>query len=71
MVLPTLLALLAGAQTWFADAQRWVDFQVNQSSLYGSDFSATNWAQLAVTGALWLVLPFAVGFWRVLRSEVK
>ena len=71
MVLPTLSALLAGAQTWFADAQRWVDFQSNQGMLYDGDFSATNWAQLGVTGTLWLLLPLAFGFWRVLRSEVK
>ena len=31
MVLPTLSALLAGAQDWYADAQRWVDFQFNQT----------------------------------------
>lgn len=71
MVLPTLSALLAGAQSWYADAQRWVDFQFNQASLYDGGFSGTNWAQLAVTGAVWLLLPLALGFWRVLRSEVK
>ncbi|MFN8192349.1 MAG: ABC transporter permease subunit [Nocardioidaceae bacterium] len=71
MVLPTLSALLAGAQSWYADAQRWVDFQFNQGSLYDGGFSGTNWAQLAVTGAVWLLLPLAFGFWRVLHSEVK
>jgi ABC-2 type transport system permease protein len=71
MVLPTLSELLRGAQDWYADAQRWVDFQANQGMLYDGDFSATNWAQLAVTGAVWLLLPLAFGFWRVLRSEVK
>jgi ABC-2 type transport system permease protein len=71
MVLPTLSALLAGAQDWYADAQRWVDFQYNQGSLFDGGFGATEWAQLAVTGAVWLVLPLAFGLWRVLRSEVK
>jgi hypothetical protein len=71
MVLPTLSALLAGAQDWYADAQRWVDFQFNQSSLYDGGFSSTDWAQLAVTGTVWLLIPLAFGFWRVLRSEVK
>jgi ABC-2 type transport system permease protein len=71
MVLPTLSALLAGAQDWYADAQRWVDFQFNQSSLYDGGFSVTDWAQLAVTGTAWLLLPLAFGLWRVLRSEVK
>jgi hypothetical protein len=71
MVLPTLSALLAGAQEWYADAQRWVDFQFNQGSLFDGGFGATEWAQLAVTGAVWLVLPLVFGLWRVLRSEVK
>ncbi len=71
MVVPTLSGLLASAQDWYADAQRWVDFQYNQSSLFDGGFGATEWAQLAVTGAVWLVLPMAFGLWRVLRSEVK
>ena len=71
MVLPTLSALLAGAQEWYADAQRWVDFQFNQGSLFDGGFDATEWTQLAVTGTAWLLLPLAFGLWRVLRSEVK
>jgi ABC-2 type transport system permease protein len=71
MVLPTLSALLAGAQDWYADAQRWVDFQFNQTGLFDGGFTGQDWASLAVTGAIWLVLPLAFGLWRVLRSEVK
>ena len=71
MVLPTLSALLAGAQDWYVDAQRWVDFQFNQTSLFDGGFSGQDWASLAVTGAIWLLIPLAIGSWRVLRSEVK
>jgi hypothetical protein len=71
LVLPTLSALLAGAQDWFADAQRWVDFQANQGLLYDGGFGAREWSQLAVTGTAWLLIPLAFGLWRVLRSEVK
>ena len=38
MVLPTLSALLAGAQDWYADAQRWVDFQFNQTGLFDGGY---------------------------------
>ena len=65
------LGLLASAQEWWRDAQPWVDFQTNQTNLYDGDFTATEWSQLAVTGAAWLLLPLAFGLWRVLRSEVK
>ena len=71
MVLPTLSALLAGAQDWYADAQPWVDFQWNQTGLFDGGYGPTEWAQLAVTGTIWLLLPLAFGLWRVLRSEVK
>ena len=71
MVLPTLSALLAGAQGWYADAQPWVDFQWNQTGLFDGGYGPTEWAQLLVTGTIWLLLPLAFGLWRVLRSEVK
>ncbi len=71
MVLPTLSALLAGAQDWYADAQRWVDFQFNQAGSVRRRLHRQDWAPLAVTGAVWLLLPLAFGLWRVLRSEVK
>jgi ABC-2 type transport system permease protein len=71
MVLPTLSALLAGAQEWYADAQPWVDFQWNQTGLFDGDYGPTEWTQLLVTGTIWLLLPLAIGLWRVLRSEVK
>jgi ABC-2 type transport system permease protein len=71
MVLPTLSGLLASAQDWYLHAQRWVDFQFNQTGLFDGGYGAKEWAQLAVTGTVWLVLPLAFGLWRVLRSEVK
>jgi hypothetical protein len=71
MVLPTLSGLLASAQEWYRDAQRWVDFQFNQTGLYDGGFTARDWASLAVTGTVWLLVPLAFGLWRVLRSEVK
>ncbi len=71
MVLPTLSAVLAGAQEWYRDLQQWVDFQFNQTSLYEGGFTSTDWAQLAVTGTLWLLIPMAFGLWRVSRAEVK
>jgi ABC-2 type transport system permease protein len=70
-VIPTLTALLAANQQWFEKAQPWVDFSYNQGRMYDGGFDATDWTQLAVTGAFWLLLPLAFGLWRVLRAEVK
>jgi len=70
LVLPPLAALLASSQAWFRDLQPWVDFNRAQSALFEGSLSGQQWAQLAVTSALWLALPVAVGTWLVMRSEV-
>ncbi|MGA8248534.1 MAG: ABC transporter permease [Nocardioides sp.] len=70
-VLPTLTMVLASHQSWFEKAQPWVDFSFNQNRMYDGGFSGQDWVQLALTGAVWLALPLAFGFWRVLRAEVK
>ncbi len=71
-VVPTLTGLLAATQTWFADVQKWVDFQFNQTSLFeGTALTGDQWGQLAVSGLIWLVLPLVVGLWQLMRAEVK
>ncbi len=71
LVLPPLAALLASSQAWFRELQPWVDFNYAQSALFNGSLSGQQWGQLAVTSALWLALPMAVGTWLVMRSEVK
>jgi hypothetical protein len=69
--LPPLTMLLAMNQQWFDDLQPWVDFNFAQGNLFNGVMTGDNWAQLAVTGFFWLVVPLAVGLRMVLRSEVK
>lgn len=69
--LPPLTFLLAENQQWFKDLQPWVDFNFAQGNLFDGVMTGTYWAQLAVTGFVWLVVPLAVGLRLVLRSEVK
>jgi ABC-type transport system involved in multi-copper enzyme maturation permease subunit len=72
-LVPTVLGLLATSQQWFHDLQPWVDIQFAQAGLFVFDQSLTaeQWAQIAVTGLTWLVVPMAVGLWFVMRAEVK
>ena len=70
-LLPTLSALLAGAQDWFRELQPWVDFNYAQSRLFDEALTAQQWAQLGVTGLVWLAIPTTLGVWMVMRSEVK
>lgn len=72
LVLPTIGLALASWQDGFADVQPWVDFSAALSPLNAGDWPrGEEWAQLAVSGTIWLVLPTAAGLVRVLRSEVK
>jgi ABC-2 type transport system permease protein len=70
-VLPGLFALGAALMGWFESLQPWIDFQSAQAAIWDWSSSAEDWAQLVVSGILWLVLPLAIGIWRVLRAEVK
>ncbi|GAB2452270.1 hypothetical protein GCM10027062_36360 [Nocardioides hungaricus] len=71
-VLPTLFEIGAALIGWFADLRPWIDFGGAQTPLFdGGGMSGQNWAHLAVSGIIWLVVPLAIGVWRVLRAEVK
>jgi hypothetical protein len=70
-VLPTLSMLLANFQDWWDRAQPWLDFNWAQGELYDGSLTSTEWAQLGVSGLIWLVIPLTVGLVMVMRSEVK
>jgi len=70
-VLPGLLALGAALMAWFNDIVAWIDFQAAQSELYDMPLTAGQWGHLAVSGFIWLVIPLAIGLWRIHRAEVK
>jgi hypothetical protein len=56
---------------WFEKIQPWIDFNDAQGPLVDATMTGKDWAQFGVSGFIWLVLPFAIGVWRVLRAEVK
>lgn len=72
-LLPSILGLLATSQSWFRDLQPWIDLQYAQSSLFLFDGGLTGeqWANIGVTGVIWLFVPLAIGLTFVVRSEVK
>jgi ABC-2 type transport system permease protein len=71
LVLPNVLFMLGTVQGWFADVQPWVDFYFSYTTLFEGTPTGEQWAQIATSGLIWLVLPLAVGIRGVLRSEVK
>jgi hypothetical protein len=72
-LLPSILGLLATSQNWFQNLQPWIDLQYAQSSLFLFDGPLTNqqWANIGVTGIIWLLIPLVIGLRFVVRSEVK
>jgi ABC-2 type transport system permease protein len=70
-LLPTLALPLATSQNWFRDLQPWVDFDHAQGALFHGALTAQQWAQLGVTGMIWLAIPLTVGLGFVMKAEVK
>src|SRR4051794_1590622 len=71
LLLPNLSSLLASSQSWFEDLQPWVDLNFAQSFLFEGMQTGAQWAHVASTVTLWIVLPGIYGLRRVMRSEVK
>jgi len=71
-VLPGIFGFLAATQDWFERIQPWIDFNFAQTPLFeDAGPSGEQWAQIGVSGIIWLIIPMAIGIWAVLRSEVK
>jgi len=71
-VVPGIFAVASANIGWFDSASQWVDFQRAQGPLYDLTLNTgKEWAYLLVSGLIWLVVPFVLGVWRILRAEVK
>ena len=70
-VLPIVFGIAGATLGWFEGFAKWIDFQQAQAQLYDPPLSGADWAHLAVSGLIWLVLPLVLGVLRVLSAEVK
>lgn len=72
LVMPGILVLLAQVRSWFADLQPWIDWNETQVALLeGAMDSGEEWAMLASTTLIWIVIPLVGGLLSLRRSEVK
>jgi ABC-2 type transport system permease protein len=70
--IPIAFSILTSLWKALSHAQPWIDPGTAQTPLQNGDsLSSTQWGHLAVSSLIWIVLPFVVGMWRVLRAEVK
>ncbi|MBO0844859.1 MAG: ABC transporter permease subunit [Nocardioides sp.] len=70
-VLPIPFAIGAQLMDWFDHLRPWIDFSFAQGPLLQGSLTGSEWAHLATSGLIWLVLPLVVGIWRINRAEVK
>lgn len=70
-LLPILLTTISGIVRSVQDTMRWLDFNQASSPLIGERLTGEQWAQVATSSALWILLPLALGFLRLMRSELK
>jgi hypothetical protein len=68
--LPTAISALTSAVGKHSFLS-WIDSSTTFAPMTEHALSATQWARVATTWAVWLLLPLAIGAWRVLRSEIK
>jgi ABC-2 type transport system permease protein len=69
--LPTVWSILGGSIKALADAAAWLDLNVTSQALGEADMTSGEWARLAVSAGVWVLLPLALGTVRVLRREVS
>jgi ABC-2 type transport system permease protein len=75
---PALVALFALPSAWaavvslsfFGDVAPWVDTARALGPLHEEVLSSTQWAHAGTALAIWMVLPLAIGIWRITRREV-
>ena len=70
-VLPGIFGILAASRTGSRTCSRGSTSTSRRRRCSTADLTGEEWAQLGVSGLLWLVIPLAFGVWAVLRSEVK
>ncbi|HYI35030.1 MAG TPA: hypothetical protein VEX39_00365 [Thermoleophilaceae bacterium] len=75
---PAIVALFALPVSWLAvvslpflaDIAPWVSTARALSPMQEEVMSATQWAHVGTALALWMLLPLAIGTWRISRREV-
>lgn len=74
-VLPIASSIIFNLVSGLRDSAPWLDLGTAQQPLFeagtGLELTGEQYAQLGTTALIWIVLPFAVGWIRVMRAELK
>ncbi|GAB4084208.1 hypothetical protein GCM10028784_08380 [Myceligenerans cantabricum] len=71
--LPTAFTLVGSLVGAMRDAMPWIDLTTATEPLLfdAGALSGEQWAQVATSSAIWLLLPLTLGLIRIARSEIK
>lgn len=70
-VLPSLYGVLTSSVDWFPDVRPWIDLNLAESFLFEGQVTGEQWANVAATAGMWIILPALIGLRLVMKSEVK
>lgn len=72
-VLPVLISVATMSIGWLSERAGWIDPNVAAApfTTVGQAPTGEQWQQLGVTSIWWVLIPLALGLWRVARREVK
>jgi ABC-2 type transport system permease protein len=71
LLLPTIWGALASSIHALATLDHWLDIGTTMGNLPVHAISATGWAHIATTLALWMVLPLAIGWYRFRTKDIE
>ena len=71
LVLPTAWSIVTQVFSSLSDVGAWLDLDQVTRPLFAGEMGGQDWAQLGTAVGVWVLLPLAVGTWRVLTREVK
>ena len=73
LLLPGVVGFLGYLSDGFEKIAPWIEFNTAQVPLFDGDYTPTGeeWAQIAVAGTIWLIIPLFLGIQRLLRIEFK
>lgn len=71
LVLPTVWSIAISLVAALKEPSKWLDLNQVTEPLFSGSMTGENWGQLATSFSVWVLLPLAIGSWRVMHREVK